>query len=129
MSEALRSVFAELGFDVDLATLEKADKALIRKSVKKTALKMEGHHAHERSDRAKRARGGRSNKKGGKTVVNVIAGGQHPPMMAGGPPPMSTRRRTRLSFLNSVRAAATSVKLSNRVGGIGMLFEPLAMAL
>ncbi len=28
MSEALRSVFAELGFDVDLATLEKADKAL-----------------------------------------------------------------------------------------------------
>jgi hypothetical protein len=28
VSEALRSVFAELGFDVDLATLEKADKAL-----------------------------------------------------------------------------------------------------
>lgn len=65
-----------------------ADAALIKKSVKKSALKVDGKHASHRADRPHRARGGRAHK-GGKTVVNVIAGGQHPGMMApppGGPP-------------------------------------------
>ena len=69
---------------------EAEDKALIRKEVKRSALKVEGKHAKHRSDKPHRAKGGRTNKKGGKTVVNVIAGGHPAPMggpaMAGGPP-------------------------------------------
>jgi hypothetical protein len=71
---------------------EAEDRALIRKSVKPSALRMEGGGTKSRADR--RARGGRTSKKGGKTVVNVITGGPHPapaPMMPppAGPPPMA----------------------------------------
>ncbi len=102
---------------------EAEDKALIKKTVKKSALKVAGdkpkhradrprrkaggpveseklsirrmapkegrkeEHEHEQVHELARAKGGRTNRKGGKTVVNVIAGGAHPPM-AGGPPPM-----------------------------------------
>jgi hypothetical protein len=68
---------------------EAEDKALIRKEVKKTALKVDGKKPKVRADRPGRARGGRAPKKSGKTNVNVIVaghGGQPPapPMM---PPP------------------------------------------
>ena len=69
---------------------EAEDRKMVRGMVKKTALKVDGHHARHRADKPHRARGGRTSKKGGKTVVNVIAGGGHPgaaaPMMAGPPP-------------------------------------------
>lgn len=58
-----------------------ADTALIRKTVKKTALKVDGAGAKARADRPGRARGGRAPKKSGKTNVNVIVAGH------GGPPP------------------------------------------
>lgn len=63
---------------------EAEDKALIKKEVKKTALKMDGKHPKERADR--RARGGRTKHKGsGKTNVNVIIA-PHSGAPAGGPP-------------------------------------------
>lgn len=69
------------------------DAAMIKRTVKKSALKVDGHGVKERSDRQHRARGGRTKAKHAKTNVNVIVapqGGQHPPMMppAGGPGPM-----------------------------------------
>lgn len=63
---------------------EAEDKGLVKKMVKKTALKMDGKKAKHRMDRPHRAKGGRV-KKGGKTNVNVIVG-QHPGM--GAAPPM-----------------------------------------
>lgn len=58
---------------------EASDKKLIRRTVKKSALKMEGEHAKSRMDR--RARGGRTKSKG--THVNVIVAPQH--AMGGAP--------------------------------------------
>lgn len=75
---------------------EAADKKLIRRTVKKTALKMDGEHPKHRMDR--RARGGRTKSKGKGTNVNVIVAPQHAmggaPGMAGMPgapphPPMA----------------------------------------
>lgn len=67
---------------------EKQDKKLVRKMVKKKALKVEGGDVHQRQDRPGRKRGGRA-PKAGKTVVNVInTGGGHPqPGVAGMMPP------------------------------------------
>src|ERR1700726_4119752 len=59
---------------------EAEDKQLIKKTVKKTALKMEGGKPKHRMDH--RARGGRTKSKG-KTIVNVINAPQHP--MGGAP--------------------------------------------
>jgi len=75
---------------------EKADKALIRRSVKKTALKMEGGKPKERQDR--RARGGRLKAKGTNvTVVVAPQGGSQMPMRApvvpAGPVPAPTSPR------------------------------------
>ncbi len=67
---------------------EGEDRSMVKKMVKKTALRMDGGAVKARSDRPGRARGGRAPKgKHAKTVVNVIAGGGHPPMMP--PPPMA----------------------------------------
>ena len=66
---------------------EAEDRRLIHQEVKKSALKVDGKHAKHRADKPHRARGGRTNRKGGKTVVNVIAGGAHPPMAV--PAPMA----------------------------------------
>lgn len=68
---------------------EKEDKKLVRKMVKRKALKVEGEDVKHRQDRPGRKRGGRAPKaKANKTVVNVInAGGGHPqPGIAGLPP-------------------------------------------
>lgn len=71
-----------------------ADAKLIKRMVKKPALKMHGHEAKPRADRVKRASGGRvkHGKHGKGTNVNVIIApqGGHgaSPMQAGGPPMM-----------------------------------------
>ena len=70
---------------------EAEDIKLIRKKVKKTALRADGGGVKARADKVSRAKGGRV-KKGGhsKTNVNVIvapSGGQKPPMMPPGAPP------------------------------------------
>ena len=75
---------------------EKQDKKLVKRMVKKTAMKMEGEKSKHRMDR--RARGGRTKSKGKGTVVNVIntpghAMGGAPGMMPpGGAPPMPPPR-------------------------------------
>lgn len=73
---------------------ETADKKLIKRTVKKKALKMEGHESKHRADRPHRARGGKVKGKKG-TTVNIInspghAMGGAPGMMPGGamPPAM-----------------------------------------
>lgn len=68
---------------------EAEDKALIRKSVKKSALKVEGSGTKARADRPGRARGGRAPKKSAKTNVNVIVAGHggQPAAPAMAPPP------------------------------------------
>lgn len=68
---------------------EKEDKKLVRKMVKKRALKVEGEDVKHRQDRPGRKRGGRA-PKGGKTVINVINGAGHAPQpgLAGPPPGM-----------------------------------------
>lgn len=68
-----------------------ADRKLVRKLVKPSALKVEGAMARARADRPNRASGGRIKKAG--TTVNVIVapkGDDGPPPMglAGGPPPL-----------------------------------------
>ena len=68
---------------------EAEDKKLIKRTVKKKALKMEGGKPKHRMDR--RARGGRTKSKGKGTNVNVIVAPQHaaggaPGMMPGMPP-------------------------------------------
>lgn len=65
---------------------EAADKALIKKMVRKTALTAEGDSPKHRADRPGRKRGGRV--KGGKTVVNVITNAAPPAPGIAGPPPM-----------------------------------------
>jgi hypothetical protein len=68
---------------------EGADKKLIKRTVKKTALKMDGGKPKHRADKMKRARGGRTKHKG--TTVNIVMpqGGMHPgagaPMPGGAP--------------------------------------------
>lgn len=62
-----------------------ADAAMIKRMVKRKALKMHGGKVHHRAD--KRARGGRTKHKAGKTVVNVISGHQPSPMIAPNMPP------------------------------------------
>ena len=79
---------------------EAEDRALIRKEVKSSALKREGHHAHggaahRRADRPHRAKGGRVKGKNKGTVVNInVAPQSQPPQhvpvpvpVHGGPPP------------------------------------------
>lgn len=66
---------------------EAADKKLIKRTVKKTALKVEGHEPKHRADRPHRARGGKVKGKKG-TTVNIInspghAMGGAPGMMPG----------------------------------------------
>ena len=63
---------------------EKEDKALIKRTVKKSAMRMAGGGVKHRADH--RARGGRTKHKG--TTINIINAGQHPgapPMPPGGP--------------------------------------------
>lgn len=59
---------------------EKADKALIKRTVKKSAMRMAGGGVKHRADH--RARGGRTKHKG--TTINIINAG-HPGAGAGGP--------------------------------------------
>lgn len=66
---------------------EKEDKALVRKMVKRKALKVEGDQPRHRADRAARKKGGRVNK--GKVTVNVITGGQPPAAGVAMAPPMA----------------------------------------
>jgi hypothetical protein len=76
---------------------EVADKKLIKRAVKKTVLKVEGHKAKHRADRPHRARGGKVKGKKG-TTVNIInapghAMGGAPGQVPGGamPPAMPPR--------------------------------------
>lgn len=66
---------------------EKEDKALVRKMVKRKALKVEGEKPGHRADRPARKKGGRVNK--GKVTVNVITGGQPPAAGVAMAPPMA----------------------------------------
>jgi hypothetical protein len=73
---------------------EKQDKKLVKRMVKKSAIKIEGEKSKHRMDR--RARGGRTKSKGKGTVVNVIntpghAMGGAPGMMPPGGAPMPPR--------------------------------------
>lgn len=68
---------------------EKADKGLVKRMVKKTALKVHGEKTKHRSDRMARARGGRTNKKGTNVTVVVAPqqAGARPVPMPPAPPP------------------------------------------
>jgi len=73
---------------------EAADKSLVRRMVKKTAMRMDGGRVNGRADKPNRARGGRT-KGHGKTNVNVIVGHPGPAGAMAGPglvpPPMAPR--------------------------------------
>ncbi|MGB4781057.1 hypothetical protein [Candidatus Methylomirabilis sp.] len=68
---------------------EAEDRKLIRKEVKKSALRADGGSVKARADKVSRAKGGRVRSKGAKTNVNVIIApsGQKPPMAGLGPMP------------------------------------------
>lgn len=73
---------------------EAEDKAMVKKMVKPSAMRMTGGPVKARADKVNRARGGRT-KHGGKHTVNVIVapGGNKPPMPMmppPGPPPTAT---------------------------------------
>lgn len=71
---------------------EKADMAMLKRVVKKTAMKVHGEKPHHRADRAHRAHGGKVKGKKGQTNVNVIIapqGGHQAGLAGAGMPPMA----------------------------------------
>ena len=69
---------------------EAADRALVKKMVRSSAIKMDGDAPKSRQDRPGRARGGRAPKRGGTTVNVIVAGKDKVPGVPDAPmmPPM-----------------------------------------